>query len=117
MYEGLTKDLLNKAIPDGLDLKIVSGFVIDGKGGSSGQLDCMLVRGEGSPVPFVDGLFQWHVRDVLAVFEVKKTSSHRIYQTRIISSSASLRHSALGSKHPASRGASIWARHRASAAR
>lgn len=34
MYEGLTKDLLNKAIPDGLDLKIVSGFVIDGKGGS-----------------------------------------------------------------------------------
>lgn len=72
MYEGLTKDILNKAIPDGLNLKIVSGFVIDGNGGSSGQLDCMLVQGEGSPVPFVDGLFQWHVRDVLAVFEVKK---------------------------------------------
>ncbi|MUO85210.1 hypothetical protein [Agrobacterium vitis] len=34
MYEGVTKYLLNKAIPDGLDLKIVSGFVIDGKGGS-----------------------------------------------------------------------------------
>ncbi|MDU0364285.1 DUF6602 domain-containing protein [Rhizobium sp. 25PS6] len=72
MYEGLTKDILNRAIPDGLDLRIVSGFVVDGSGGSSGQIDCMLVRGEGVPVPFVDGLFQWHVRDVLVVFEVKK---------------------------------------------
>lgn len=72
MYEGLTKDLLNRAIPDGLALKIVSGFVVDGKGGSSGQLDCMLVRGQGSPVPYIDGLFQWHVSDVLVVFEVKK---------------------------------------------
>lgn len=34
MYEGLTKALLNKAIPDGFDLKIVSGLVIDGEGGS-----------------------------------------------------------------------------------
>ena len=73
MYEGLTKSLLNRVVPDGLDVQVVSGFVVDGYGARSGQLDCMVVRGEGVPVPYVDGVFQWHVRDVLAVFEVKKT--------------------------------------------
>lgn len=73
MYEGLTQDLLDRAIPPGLNLKIVSGFAIDGNGETTGQLDCMLVRGEGMPVPYTSGKFQWHVKDVLAVFEVKKT--------------------------------------------
>lgn len=73
MYEGLTRTILDCAIPGNLDLRIVEGFVIDGKGGRSGQIDCMLVRGEGIAVPFVDGTFQWHVKDVLAVFEVKKS--------------------------------------------
>jgi hypothetical protein len=73
MYEGLTQDVLDRAIPPGLDLKVVSGFAIDGNGGTTGQLDCMLVRGEGIPVPYAAGKFQWHVKDVLAVFEVKKT--------------------------------------------
>lgn len=72
MYEGLTADILGRAVPPGLDLKIVSGFAIDGKGGTTGQLDCMLVRGDGSPVPYVAGMYQWHVQNVLAVFEVKK---------------------------------------------
>ncbi len=72
MYEGLTADILGRAIPPGLDLKVVSGFAIDGKGGTTGQLDCMLVRGEGKPVPYLPGQFQWHIQDVLAVFEVKK---------------------------------------------
>jgi len=73
MYEGLTKDLLGQAMPQGLNLRMVSGFATDGRGKSSGQLDCMLVRGEGTPVPYVDGVFEWHVKDVLAVVEVKKT--------------------------------------------
>ena len=72
MYEGLTRDLLERAIPSSLDLQIVGGFVIDGRGGTSGQIDCMLVRGEGEPVPYVPGVFRWHVRDVIAVFEIKK---------------------------------------------
>lgn len=73
MYEGLTRSILDCAIPTNLDLRIVQGFVIDGRGGRTGQIDCMLVRGEGTPVPYVDGTFQWHVKDVLAVFEVKKS--------------------------------------------
>lgn len=73
MYEGLTKDILERALPPGLDLRIVGGLVVDGHGGMSGQIDCMLVRGQGDPVPYSPGQFCWHVKDVLAVFEVKKT--------------------------------------------
>lgn len=72
MYEGLTRDILERAVPPGLGLRVVDGFVTDGTGGRSGQIDGMLVRGEGTPVPYT-GQFEWHVKDVLAVFEVKKT--------------------------------------------
>lgn len=72
MYEGLTRDILERAIPSGLDLQVVDGFVMDDDGRSSGQIDCMLVRGSGTPVPYVQGTYQWHVKDVIAVFEVKK---------------------------------------------
>lgn len=72
MYEGLTRELLVRSVPDGLDLQVVGGLVVDGRGGTSGQIDCMLVRGTGTPVPYSPGIYQWHVKDVLAVFEVKK---------------------------------------------
>src|ERR1019366_5237784 len=65
-------DIFERAIHAGLDLRVVSGFAVDGKGGTTGQLDYMLVRGAGTPVPYVTGVHQWHVEDVLAVFEVKK---------------------------------------------
>ena len=38
----------------------------------SGQLDCMLVRGNGDKIPYTSD-FKWHVKDVIAVLEVKKT--------------------------------------------
>ena len=72
MYEGLTRDVLARAVPPGVGLQVVDGVVVDGKGNRSGQIDGMLVRGEGTPVPYT-GQFEWHVKDVLAVFEVKKT--------------------------------------------
>ncbi|TDU84014.1 hypothetical protein EV138_6482 [Kribbella voronezhensis] len=72
MYEGLSIDILGRAIPDGLDLNLVTGFAVDDDGNMSGQLDCMLVRGAGIPVPYTTA-FQWHIRDVIAVFEIKKT--------------------------------------------
>lgn len=72
MYEGLSADLLGRAIPEGLGLQIVTGFATDGAGNLSGQLDCMLVRGEGNQIPYTDS-FVWHVKDVIAVIEVKKT--------------------------------------------
>jgi len=72
MYEGLTKSILSQAIPDGFDLKIIDGFVHDGLGGMSGQVDCMLVNGKGKEIPYT-GSYMWHVKDVIAVIEVKKS--------------------------------------------
>lgn len=71
MYEGLSAHLLSRAIPDGLGLKIVSGFATDGLGNFSGQLDCMLVRGDGQRLRWTDS-HVWHVKDIIAVIEIKK---------------------------------------------
>lgn len=75
MYEGLSADLLKRAIPPQLGLQLVNGFVSDGLGSRSGQIDCMLVRGEGKPIPYTDA-FEWPVKDVIAVLEIKKTLYH-----------------------------------------
>lgn len=72
MYEGLSKDLLCRVIPAELQLQIVSGFVVDGAGEMSGQIDCMLAQGAGDRIPYTDD-FVWHVKNVIAVFEIKKT--------------------------------------------
>jgi hypothetical protein len=50
MYEGLSVEVLNRAIPPQFNLKIVDGFITDGADYLSGQMDCMLVRGEGDLV-------------------------------------------------------------------
>jgi hypothetical protein len=75
MYEGLSADLLRRAIPDALGLQLVTGFVSDSLGGLSSQIDCMLVRGQGDPLPYTDA-YVWPVKDVIAVFEIKKTLYH-----------------------------------------
>jgi hypothetical protein len=71
-YEGLTSSLVTKMLPMPLDLQVVNGFVEGLNGELSGQIDCMLVRGTGKPIVHT-GAYKWPVRDVLAVFEVKKT--------------------------------------------
>lgn len=71
MYEGLTADILERTLPPGLDLQVVSGFATDDEGHLSGQIDCMLVRGKGIPIPYTDE-FKWHVQNIIAVIEVKK---------------------------------------------
>lgn len=71
MYEGLSKDILSRAIPHQLQLRIVEGFITDGEELLSGQIDCMLVRGEGEKIPYTSA-YKWHVKNVLVVFEVKK---------------------------------------------
>lgn len=71
MYEGLSKDILSRAIPQQLQLQIVEGFITDGEELLSGQIDSMLVRGEGEKIPYTSS-YKWHVKNVLVVFEVKK---------------------------------------------
>jgi hypothetical protein len=72
MYEGLSAELLRRAVPEQLGLRIVEGFISDGLGGRSGQIDCMLVRGEGEEIPYTHA-YVWPVKDLVAVFEIKKT--------------------------------------------
>ena len=72
MYEGLTTKILNRTLPPNLDLQVVSGFVTDDTGELGPQTDCMLVHGEGEQVPHTSA-YKWHVKDVIATLEVKKT--------------------------------------------
>lgn len=73
MYEGLTKELLQKAIPESMGLHVVSGFVhYDDT--MSGEIDCMLVSGVGERIPYTDK-YKWRIEDTIAVLEVKKTIS------------------------------------------
>ncbi|WAL71617.1 hypothetical protein OU787_08920 [Kitasatospora sp. YST-16] len=71
MYEGLSSSILNRALPDGLGLRVVTGFACDDEGRLSGQMDCMVVRGEGEQLPYSE-TYVWHVKDIIAVIEVKK---------------------------------------------
>lgn len=72
MYEGLTRDILDRSIPESLGLRVVEGFIDGIDGERSNQIDAMLVSGEGRAIPYTDK-FVWDIRNVLAVFEVKKT--------------------------------------------
>ena len=74
MYEGLTSDILKKAIPPHLGLQFVSGVIYDNSEKMTKQIDCMLVKGEGIEIPHT-GKYKWHIKDVLVVFEVKKTKA------------------------------------------
>lgn len=72
-YEGVSANVLKMMLPPDLGLQVVSGFVEGVNGTLSGQIDGMLVRGTGTPIPSVQGSFKWPIRDVLATIEVKKT--------------------------------------------
>lgn len=71
MYEGLTKEILNKAIFKELNIKVVSGKVKNSKGAFSSEIDCMIVAGEGDRIPFTEK-FIYDYNKVIAVIEVKK---------------------------------------------
>ncbi|MCK4304585.1 MAG: hypothetical protein KAY24_10140 [Candidatus Eisenbacteria sp.] len=71
MYEGLTKELLGRAVFDGLDLRIVDGKIQGKTGQLSKQIDCMIVEGEGKRLPHTDH-FIYPANQVVATIEVKK---------------------------------------------
>ena len=76
MYEGLTRDILDRSLPDDLELRVVNGFIEGVDGRLSTQIDCMLVAGIGRKLPHIES-FVWPVGDVVAVFEVKKNLFRR----------------------------------------
>ncbi|MGG5413053.1 DUF6602 domain-containing protein [Edwardsiella tarda] len=73
-YEEITKQGIDEefVIPNGLDLKVVSGFVSINGELQPEQIDCMLVHGTGEKY----GLSEQYIYDIekiLCIFEVKKT--------------------------------------------
>lgn len=54
MYEGLSKEILERVIPEEFGLRIVSGFIEGASGSKSPEIDCMLVRGDGLEIPYTD---------------------------------------------------------------
>jgi hypothetical protein len=68
MYEGLTREILEMTFPEGLDLKVESGFITNDRGDLSKQIDCMLVEGEGERIPHTDN-YRYHIKNVVAVVQ------------------------------------------------
>ncbi|MFF1366799.1 DUF6602 domain-containing protein [Bacillus thuringiensis] len=71
MYEGIAKGLLEKTIFKELDLRVTSGQITNNNGDLSHEVDCMIVVGEGDPIPNTDKHI-YHISNVIAVIEVKK---------------------------------------------
>ncbi|WP_272653882.1 MULTISPECIES: DUF6602 domain-containing protein [unclassified Providencia] len=73
-YEKITQCGLSErfVLPDNLDLKVVSGFIKIGEDVISGQIDCMLVTGDGEKYGLTDNYY-YDIENVLVIFEVKKT--------------------------------------------
>lgn len=72
MFEGLTQELLSKALFKDLGLQIVKrSFIYNDQGTLSDEMDCLLVVGEGLRIAFSDR-YRFHIKDVIAVIQVKK---------------------------------------------
>ena len=61
MYEGLTSEILSRAIPEEIGLRIASGVIYDDSGVMTGEIDCMLVESEGIQIPYTNS-FKWHIK-------------------------------------------------------
>lgn len=83
-YEDALMKSLKYAIPENIDLRLVSGNVYNsvrkesGKYRMSGQIDCMLVYGDGHLIPGTNN-YAYPVDRVLAIIEVKKFLFGRSY--------------------------------------
>jgi len=71
MYEGLTKEILSKSIFEGLNLHVRAGKIKNSKNDLSGEIDCMIVIGEGDEIPHTDKHI-YSSDNVIAVIQVKK---------------------------------------------
>jgi hypothetical protein len=72
MYEGLARHAIEQVVFDGLGLAVVQGKIKYSNGSLSGQIDCMIVGGEGHQLPYSPH-FIYDIENVIAVIEIKKT--------------------------------------------
>lgn len=71
MYEGLTKELIDRTLPPELDIRVLDGFIDGVDTPLSAQADILVVRGDGEQIPHTQS-YIYPVQQVLAVFEIKK---------------------------------------------
>lgn len=72
MYEGLARHALEQVVFDGLGLRVAQGKIKYSNDALSGQIDCMIVSGEGHQLPHSPH-FIYDIGNVIAVIEIKKT--------------------------------------------
>ncbi|MGD0058581.1 MAG: DUF6602 domain-containing protein [Verrucomicrobiia bacterium] len=72
MYEGLAQELLKRALFNGIDIRVVRGKVRNSRGNLSGEIDCMIVLGDGEPIPHTQK-FIYPFEKVVMIVEIKKT--------------------------------------------
>lgn len=72
MYEAMTSDLLDCAVPPEADINVLQGFIRLADGSLSGQMDCMVVHGAGERIHEKLDQHIVALADVIAVIEVKK---------------------------------------------
>lgn len=68
MFEGLTAEVLNKSVFEGLGLKVIKNSFING---CDTEFDVLLVEGEGEQIPHTDR-YKYKPEQVIAVIQVKK---------------------------------------------
>ena len=68
MYEGLSKDVLQKTIFKGIDLRVITNSFIEG---SDTEFDVMIAEGEGERIPYTER-YRYPANQVLVVVQVKK---------------------------------------------
>ncbi len=72
MYEGLAREVAQRALAPAADLRVVKGKIRSSRGELSRQIDCMVVHGDGENLPYTDH-WLYDVQNVIAVVEVKKS--------------------------------------------
>jgi len=84
-YEEITKQGIdsNFVIPNGLDLRVVKGFVTVAGKQLPNQIDCMLVVGNGTRYGLTDQ-YIYDLDQVLCIFEVKKTLTKKDFRDAIL---------------------------------
>lgn len=70
--EGVLRRFLRRLCPPGMGLD--TGFVIDGSGSVSGQVDLVLYRNDYYPIFEIGGIKHFPVESVVAVFEIKAST-------------------------------------------
>jgi hypothetical protein len=71
MYEGLTEEILNRAVFKDLNLMVCGGKIKNDKNEFSSEIDLMVVSGEQEKIPYTNK-YICKIEDVIPVIEVKK---------------------------------------------